>query len=286
MGRRQRECTMTDDAASTPVLQAPRRKPRAVPGERRRWLYWLLAIAMPWLFAPSVHAWGPQGHQIIATLAWGQLTPQARTAAERLLALEPGATLESVSTWADENRSPETAAWHYVNFPRGQCSFEPRRDCPDGQCVVAAIDTQLALLASGASDTQRLTALKWVVHLVGDVHQPLHAGHADDRGGNRYQLQAFMAGTNLHALWDSGLLQQVEESNARLTARLLRTIPGAGDPIATQAALESCRIVGTPGFYPERLLDASYVARFTPIMEQRLALAAARLAALLNQVLR
>ena len=249
-------------------------------------LRWLMAIVLAWVVAPPAHAWGPQGHQIIAALAWAQLAAPARAGVERLLAAEPGATLVSVSTWADENRSPETAAWHYVNFPRGQCTYDARRDCPDGQCVVAALDTQLALLASGAPDSQRLVALKWVVHLAGDVHQPLHAGHADDRGGNRYQLQAFRLGTNLHALWDSGLLQQVEESNARLTARLLRSTTGAGEPGAMQAAQESCRIVGMPGFYPERQLDAAYVTRFTPVMEQRLALAGARLAAWLNQVLR
>lgn len=277
---------MTHEAASKPVSPLPRRRPRHVPAVPRRMLYWLLAIAMAWMFSPTVHAWGPQGHQIIAAMAWEQMTPQARAGVQRLLALEAGATLVSVSTWADENRNPENAAWHYVNFPRDQCNYEPRRDCPDGQCVIAAIDTQLALLASDATEARRLTALKWVVHLVGDVHQPLHAGHADDRGGNRYQLQAFMSGTNLHALWDSGLLQQVQESNARQTQRLLRTMPSASDLNAAQAALESCRIVAMPGFYPERQLDATYVARFTPIVEQRLALAAARLAALLNQVLR
>lgn len=249
-------------------------------------LRWLMAIVLAWVVAPAAHAWGPQGHQIIAALAWAQLAAPARAGVERLLAAEPGATLVSVSTWADENRSPETAAWHYVNFPRGQCAYDARRDCPDGQCVVAALDTQLALLASGAPGNQRLVALKWVVHLAGDVHQPLHAGHADDRGGNRYQLQAFGLGTNLHALWDSGLLQQVEESNARLTARLLRSTTHAGELGAMQAALESCRIVGMPGFYPARHLDAAYVARFTPVMKQRLALAGARLAAWLNQVLR
>lgn len=249
-------------------------------------LRWLLAIVLSGVMAPATHAWGPQGHQIIAGLAWAQLAAPARAGVERLLASEPGATLVSVSTWADESRSLETAAWHYVNFPRGQCTYDPGRDCPDGRCVIAALDTQLALLASDAPDRQRLEALKWVVHLVGDVHQPLHAGHADDRGGNRYQLQAFMLGTNLHALWDTGLLQRLEESNARLTARLLRTTPSVGDLSATQAALESCRIVGLPGFYPERQLDNAYVARFTPIMEQRLALAGARLAAWLNQALR
>ncbi len=63
---------------------------------------------------------------------------------DKLLALEPGATLESISTWADEHRNPATAAWHYINFPKGTCSYAAARDFPDGNCVVAAIDKQLA----------------------------------------------------------------------------------------------------------------------------------------------
>lgn len=70
------------------------------------------------LVTPSVWAWGAQGHQVIASLAWAQMTPTARMEVNRLLALEPGETLVSISTWADEHRSPTTAAWHYVNFPR------------------------------------------------------------------------------------------------------------------------------------------------------------------------
>ena len=90
--------------------------------------------------------------------------------------------LASVSTWADEHRNPKTAPRHYVNFPRGNCSFEPERDCPEGQCVVRAIDEQVKVLKSGAEDELKLKALKYLVHFVGDVHQPLHAGYGDDRG--------------------------------------------------------------------------------------------------------
>lgn len=114
-----------------------------------------------------------------------RLSPAARAQVERLLALEPEATLASISTWADEVRSPTTAAWHYVNFPRdADCHYDTNRMCIQGNCVVGAIERQLAVLPSDAPDEKRLLALKYVVHFIGDVHQPLHAGFADDRGGN------------------------------------------------------------------------------------------------------
>ena len=251
----------------------------------------LLAVLNP------ARAWGTQGHQVVANLAQAQLTAKAKREVDRLLSLEPGETLASISTWADEHRSPATAARHYINFPKNSCSYSAERDCPDGQCVVAAIDRQRDILASTATDEVRLRALKYLVHLVADVHQPLHSGYGEDRGGNSYQLQAFMRGTNLHAFWDSGLIRALDQDTGVMTARLASSnaspakrqeLERAGGPVAfngAQAAEESCRIVGQPGFYPGRLVDQAYIQRFTPIMEQRLQLAGARLAGLINLAL-
>lgn len=175
------------------------------------------------LLVTQAMAWGTEGHQVIASLAAAQLSAKARTEVVRLLALEPGATLSSISTWADERRNPSTGAWHYVNFPRDTCTFDAQRDCPDGSCVVGAIEKQLEILASGAPEEARLRALKYVVHFVGDIHQPLHAGYYDDKGGNKYQLQAFMRGSNLHALWDTGLIRNLSEDADALSARLLKS---------------------------------------------------------------
>lgn len=169
----------------------------------------VLGIAL----SSSAMAWGGDGHRIIAMLGEAQLSPAERKEVNRLLALEPRETLASISTWADEHRNPATAAWHYINFPRDSCSYEANRDCPDGKCVVAAIEKQLEVLKNDADDKKRLISLKYLVHLIGDIHQPLHSGYRDDRGGNTYQLQAFMRGSNLHAFWDSGLLKAMEQSN-------------------------------------------------------------------------
>ena len=161
-------------------------------------------IVLAAIFWTDAHAWGVTAHRAVAAIADQHLTTAARRQIDELLAVEPGATLESISTWADEVRSPSTSKWHYVNFPRDSCTYDPDRDCPDGQCIVVALERQAAILRSDASSERRLKALKYVVHFVADVHQPLHAGFGDDRGGNRYQVQAYGRGTNLHALWDSG----------------------------------------------------------------------------------
>jgi hypothetical protein len=235
-----------------------------------------------------VYAWGAEGHRLIGDLAESQLTPGARVGVRRLLALEPGASLSSISTWADEIRSRETASWHYVNPPPGNCSYERERDCEAGQCAVEALTTQIELLKSKAPDDQRLVALKWVVHLVGDVHQPLHAGFKGDKGGNLYQVQAFGRGTNLHSLWDGVLIRnRAGGLDVLRTATMTPAVAPVETPVAGAWAVESCKVVVTPGFYPEgHIIDEAYVDRWDPVLVARLKAAAQRLAATLNGALR
>ena len=240
------------------------------------------------LLSGKAQAWGPVGHQTVAMAARAQLTPEALSRLQELMSLEPGTTLADIATWADEHRGPETAPWHYVNFPVGDCNYRPARDCPDGQCIVVVLDAQLQILASQAPPPERLQALKWVVHLVADLHQPLHAGMAEDRGGNRYQLQFLLRWSNLHALWDSGLIRHMNEDAPILAARLARQFwpPALGSLSVRAAAEESCRMARQPGFYPPGTVGQDYISTYTPIVEQRLWLASVRLAALLNQALR
>lgn len=232
------------------------------------------------------YSWGTEGHQVVAKLAEGQLTTQALAEVHRLLELEPGSTMASISNWADEHRSPATAALHYINFPRGNCTYDAARDCPDGKCVIAAIESQAKILGSPFPDDSRLLALKYIVHFIGDIHQPLHAGYGDDRGGNSYQLQAFMRASNLHSVWDTGLIKNLNEDVDTLTARLAMVEVIGSSFNAVKVAEESCHIVEMPGFYPDKLVDVQYIEKFTPIMEQQLTVAGARLAILLNQLLR
>lgn len=247
---------------------------------------WVLTVALVG-FSLSVHAWGVDGHRIVAAIAQQHLQPQAAKEAARLLAQEPGATLTSISTWADEHRSPATAAWHYINFPKGECRYQQERDCLDGKCVVEAIRKQASVLQYDVNDEKRLAALKYLVHLVGDIHQPLHAGWGEDRGGNRYQLQAFMRGSNLHSWWDSGMIKYLEQQEGAMLASLLarKSPPPDLDWTPEVAAVESCRIVNQDGFYPGRLIDVAYIRRYRDTLGLRLHTAGLRLAALLNKVL-
>lgn len=223
-----------------------------VPMTRTPLLGPLLAVALAAAsLCDPAQAFGADGHRLIAEFAEVRLTPAARTEVLRLLALEPGSTLPSISTWADEVRSPTTAAWHYVNFARdAQCSYAPERNCIQGTCVVGATERQIASLADRkANDEDRLKALKWVVHLVADAHQPLHAGFADDRGGNSFQVQAFGRGTNLHSVWDSGLIRDWPGGLPALRTAMDAATPG-DQGAAAQWAEESCKAVSAPGFYP------------------------------------
>ncbi len=248
----------------------------------------LAAFVLLCMTAHSAWSWGGEGHQIVADLAYAQLTPVARKQVDRLLALETGATLASISTWADKHRNPASASWHYVNFPRNSCTYVPERDCPDGRCVVAAIDRQADALEYAVTDEASLQALKYLVHLVADIHQPLHTGYLEDKGGNKYQLRVFMRGSNLHAFWDSGMIRLLDEDHSAIVQRLLAKHRSdvSRSWTASQVAQESCKIVGMPGFYPERRVGVDYIESFKPTLENRLGLAGARLAGLLNRIWR
>lgn len=162
------------------------------------------------LCAPLAMSWGPEGHAIVADIAQAHLDPAASAEVASLLKLEGLDRLDQVSSWADGNRKefPHTGSWHYVDIPLHADGYDAARDCPGGDCVVAKIDQYARVLADKKAAPQaRLLALKWVVHLVGDVHQPLHAEDNDDKGGNSVQVQFFGAGSNLHALWDGGVIR-------------------------------------------------------------------------------
>lgn len=248
---------------------------------------WAAGLSLP---LPAL-AWGVQGHRLVAEIAQDQLSGSARARVQALLATEGLSALADIAFWADEHRNPATAPWHYINFPRDSCVYVAERDCPDGRCVVQAITRQTEALARASDTAQALTALKYLVHLVADVHQPLHAGYQDDRGGNSYQLQAFMLGSNLHALWDSGIIHHLDDTDLHWRSRVRQLATresgrAANAPLWTpaQAASRSCTLVGQPGFYPPRRVGLDYIDAQSPLLEQQLALAARSLADLLNRI--
>ena len=254
----------------------------------------VLIAALLLLLAGPAGAWGPQGHRLVAALAWAGLTPQARAEVMVLLVGAPDPTLPGIANWADQLRADDpdlgkrSASWHYVNIGEEGCQYDATRDCPGGNCVVGAIDRQLEILADHEQPlAARRQALKFVVHFVGDVHQPMHAGYGHDKGGNTVQVNLDGDGSNLHRLWDSGLLNTANfDDDAYL--RHLESLPLATGLDAGSAdwAEASCAIAVRPGLYPPRAkIDDTYVQTWRPVAEAQLRRGGAQLAALLNGVL-
>ncbi|MCM6772155.1 S1/P1 nuclease [Nocardia sp. CDC159] len=257
-----------------------------------------LAVAATLLAAPSAHAWGEQGHDVTGAIADLRLTPAARDEVGRLLAGEPDPTLAGVATWADDIRKSDpvlgkrSAPWHYVNIAENGCAYDPAVNGNDGQNVIEALRAQTKILADrGRSVTDRNQALKFIVHFVGDIHQPLHAGYARDRGGNEFKVQYNGQNTNLHSVWDSRLLDTRHASDEEETKRVLalpapELSPAQPDSDPIRWAEDSCRVAVSPGFYPEQnKIGEEYTRRFLPVAESRLRLAGERLGQLLNAVL-
>jgi nuclease S1 len=261
------------------------------------------------LLPPPAAAWGKLGHRLVGALAADELTPAARAEVARLLAGEPEPTLAGISTWADDLRANDpglgrrSAPWHYVNIGEAGCRYRADDACPGGDCVVEAIRTRAAVLADRSrDDAERLQALKFVVHFIADVHQPLHAGFARDRGGNTIQVRvptAFIPpwaegnpGSNLHAVWDGGLLHSAGLDEAAYLSHLRAlplALPVLRDPLPPPAgrwAEESCAIVLREGFLPARAeLGTDYYATWRPLADERLRAAGSRLAQVLEAAL-
>lgn len=150
--------------------------------------------------------WGQIGHRTIGHIADGMLTKKAQKQVKRILGHE---TLAEVSTWMDEMRSDPSFryanTWHYCTIPDGM-TYETAPKQGGGD-VVWAIERIINKLKSGnLTPEEEATDLKFLVHLVGDIHQPLHVGNGEDRGGNDVKVQWFSTNTNLHSVWDSRMI--------------------------------------------------------------------------------
>jgi hypothetical protein len=265
--------------------------------------FFLFLVLLP---ASSV-AWGPEVHRIVGDIARARLTPTARLGVKELLGNDD---LAAVSIWADEIKGerPETFGWHFVDIPRDASGFSEARDCyrPDEKhpytpqdhhnCVVDRITMFKEVLFDRSAPRQdRIEALKFVVHFVGDVHQPMHAiGEA--RGGNDIRVIEFGSPQcgkypcNLHFAWDMGLIehtglsewQYVSKLNQLITSRRL-TSQAEGTP--ANWANESFQLAKKVWVNDGAAVDEAYYEHDIGIVDQRLALAGIRLAWLLNQAL-
>ena len=246
-------------------------------------------------------AWGPQGHRVIARVALERLTPEARAAIKDLL--HPGDTLFDIAPWADHEGHdvfPGSAPWHYVNIPITDARYRDGRDARRADNVVHKIEHYRQVLADRkASHQDRQTALLFLVHFVADVHQPLHVGDNDDRGGNQTQVRFDGRGTNLHQLWDSGLMRHIGGNDQAWVGRVDRAIiPDAArrwsrEPLEAWAdeSLRAAKVAyqdlaGNPRTVESGYtLGDGYVRQVEPILVEQLARASVRLADELNAAL-
>lgn len=201
-----------------------------------RLVYAVLVLLAALGVAKPALAWGCEGHQVLALIAEKNLSPHARSMAMKILAASPVSpqlrrycgksgldAFADSSTWADDERSvqPQTGPWHYIDIPLGVSHGNLRKYCPSSTgCVVSAIRAQLAVLRNRrATAKERADALRYVIHFVGDLHQPLHTVTNDDLGGNcvpvtfqgrapqETNVQWATYSPNLHAVWDYGIIE-------------------------------------------------------------------------------
>jgi hypothetical protein len=280
---------------------------------------WAAGLALLSLSAPAL-AWGPLGHRAVGAVADALLDPAARAEVAQLLADDRDrdgrpwrrTTLAEVALWADDIRGTEAdrPTWHYDNVP--VCGAPPRQPswCPRGQCASGRIGPLLEQLADRRGPIQqRREALKWISHLVADLHQPLHAADYA-QGGNLVRVEltgrASASAWTLHGAWDVRLVSSAlragggaQPSGAALKsliARARRLAPARREAPVGQWVAESNRLarqvaLDYPQFACDRVptdpvpLSLDYQKRAQRVITAQLALAGARLAAVLNRAL-
>jgi len=259
----------------------------------------LVLVVLLSAFPALAFAWGPEGHAVVAELAEMRLTTGAKARVAQLL--PPGESLASIASWADEVRHtlPVTAPWHFVDIPAGQ-SYLASRDCPvtaaspQGECVIGAIRHFQQVLADPQQAAQHSDALKWIVHFVGDIHQPLHCDNHNDRGGNEVTVKFFKQTTNLHAVWDTGIITKTGLTDIDY-ARQLNAVLRPQDIAVIEAgtledwANESHVLADRHAYHGVRnnaRLAGAYFDANEPVVDEQLTRGGIRLAKLLNDLLK
>ncbi|WP_353227167.1 S1/P1 nuclease [Novosphingobium sp.] len=256
----------------------------------RKFCLTLLPIAILWCQSPA-HAWGAIGHRVTGVIAEDNLSGVARAQVRQILGTE---TLAQASTWPDEQRAnpsefwQKTASpWHYVTIPTGT----PYTDAlapPQGDAVTALARFAATLHDPHAALDDKRLALRFIVHIIGDLHMPLHAGRPGDRGGNDIAVTWFGKPTNLHMVWDAAMIDDRQLSWSELAAWLEHTITpdqviAWSDARPATWIAESVTLRET--VYPaDPKLAQTYTFQFRQAVDTRLSMAGIRIAAYLNRL--
>jgi hypothetical protein len=245
-------------------------------------------------------AWGPEGHSIVAEIAQRRLEPGPLQKIKKLLGGE--ISLASIASWADDFRTehPETTKWHFVDIPYERNTYDPEVDClqdaKEGDCVINAIERARTALADCSKPEQdRREALMFLVHFVGDVHQPLHVAERNkDQGGNKVEVSFFGETTNLHKLWDVGIITHRVYDWGEYVRHLDRDwFPGrdiaaidGGAPVDWALDAHKAAHDVAYDFPDDGVIGEKYYEKALAVVDSQLALAGIRLARMLNETLR
>ncbi|WP_084799563.1 S1/P1 nuclease [Bradyrhizobium sp. Ai1a-2] len=265
----------------------------------------LLLALLTGLFTPSLAAaWGDTGHKVVCEIAFRLALPEVRSEIRRLMkGDERYDFFRDACIFPDHPRTRDTE--HYVNLARTAKGIDTQ-SCPQApKCVLSAIESDMAVLSSSADDERKLTALKYLGHWIGDLHQPLHVSFADDRGGNSVSINGECS-PNLHSAWDTCLvLKAVGEDPVLAASDIVKSITPAQQELWTQASdprdwanesfaitvavtTQYCRRQGASCNQPadDIVIDEAYIQANREIVRTQLAKAGIRLARVLDKVLR
>jgi hypothetical protein len=240
------------------------------------------------VMSKSVMSWGVTGHRAIGLVAEQHLSAKAKKKLKLLLGQE---SMAMMSTWMDEIRSDSTynytADWHWVTIETGKTYDESPKN-PNGD-VIMTLERLISELKSGKLDqAKQIAHIKMLVHLVGDIHQPLHVGCCDDRGGNSVKVKWFRNDTNLHTVWDSNLIDDTKLSYTELALALGEPSPenlvkwqkASVRDWANESMVYRKQVYATG----DGNLSYKYSYNNMDFVRQRLIQAGIRLAGILNQI--
>jgi len=260
-----------------------------------RLLSFTLATAMLLGFNTQCVAWSHDGHSAVGILTVDQLNADALLELGKIIDTQDEKALSKACNWPDELRETEegdsTSPFHYINIPRGSLTYLKARDCPEKQCVTEAIKHYAAELQNlQAAKEQRWQAFAWLCHLTGDLHQPLHAGFADDRGGNNVDVVFESRQINLHRFWDYELINH-HAGSAQKLVELLGGHSEAAVATSWSATMtdewtsESHMLSQQFAYPPSTEIDEVWLQQSWQLAQKRISTAAQRLALIINSVL-
>lgn len=273
---------------------------RLRPIQMKSLLFSCLASALVAIFpTPPVMAWGPVGHAEVGRAAVAALdaAPRARLATILQTSSEDAmeAAVDEACYWPDTVRDSPGWSWssplHYVNIPRSSHRYDRQRDCPEGLCVTEGILRYAAELGRpGLDKERRWQAFAFLCHLVGDLHQPLHAGFRDDRGGNLVEIEYHGTHDNLHRFWDSMLVGERLAGGAHVAIIVglgsdVVSRPGWNPADVVRWTEESHSLAASRAYPSDTVIDDAFADESWRLIQDQWLRAATRLALILNDVL-